>query len=133
MNIHWLVDLVALLRKCLHSCHPSLFAAACLMVVLASVRGADATQPGVPDAPAKSGMGEDPYLWLEDVSAERSLNWVGTGELAQFRTHSVTAAGYPGFEGADSLRHQAWALLLQFLARPNERARRVASNQLGGV
>jgi prolyl oligopeptidase len=76
MNIHWLVDLVALLRKCLHSCHPSLFAAACLMVVLASVRGADATQPGVPDAPAKSGMGEDPYLWLEDVSAERSLNWV---------------------------------------------------------
>ena len=76
MNIHWLVDLVALLRKCLHSCHPSLFAAACLMVVLVSVRGADATQPGVPDAPAKSGMGEDPYLWLEDVSAERSLNWV---------------------------------------------------------
>ena len=76
MNIHCLVDLVALLRKCLHSCHPSLFAAACLMVVLASVRGADATQPGVPDAPAKSGMGEDPYLWLEDVSAERSLNWV---------------------------------------------------------
>ncbi len=76
MNIHWLVDLVALLRKCLHSCHPSLFAAACLMVVLVSVRGADATQPGVPDAPAKSGMGEDPYLWLEDVTAERSLNWV---------------------------------------------------------
>jgi prolyl oligopeptidase len=76
MNIHWLVDLVALLRKCLHSCHPSLFAAACLMVVLVSARGAGATQPGVPDTPAKSGMGEDPYLWLEDVSAERSLNWV---------------------------------------------------------
>jgi prolyl oligopeptidase len=76
MNIHWLVDVVALLRKCLHLCHPSLFVAACLLVVLVSARGADATQPGVPAALAISGMGEDPYLWLEDVTAERSLNWV---------------------------------------------------------
>ena len=76
MNIYWLVDLGTLLRMRRHSLHLSPIAAACLLISLVSARGADATQPGVPGAPAMSVAGEDPYLWLEDVTAERSLNWV---------------------------------------------------------
>ena len=76
MNIHWLLDLATLLRVRQHCLPLSLIATACLLVLLTSARGADAVQPGAPDAQAKSGMGEDPYLWLEDVTVERSLNWV---------------------------------------------------------
>jgi len=87
MNIHWLVALAALSRVRQHSLHLVLLVAACLLVFLTSTRCAKAAQNGAPDAAPKSGTGEDPYLWLEDVTAERSLNWVrqqnalSTGEL----------------------------------------------------
>jgi prolyl oligopeptidase len=75
MNIHWLSDLAARLRGPIHSHHLSLLAI-CLSIPLASARGADVAQSGVQNPLAKVEMSEDPYLWLEDVTAERSLNWV---------------------------------------------------------
>jgi prolyl oligopeptidase len=75
MNIHWLSDLAACLHEPLHSHHLSILAV-CLTIPLASARGAEVAQAGAPAALAKSDTGEDPYLWLEDVTAERSLTWV---------------------------------------------------------
>jgi prolyl oligopeptidase len=75
MNIHWLSDLAACLHEPLHSHHLSLLAV-CLTIPLVSARGAEVAQAGAPAALAKSDTGEDPYLWLEDVTAERSLTWV---------------------------------------------------------
>jgi prolyl oligopeptidase len=75
MNIHWLVDVAAWLRVRRHSCYP-LIIAVCLMLLVTSASGADPAQPGGPSVAAKSDTGEDPYLWLEDVTAERSLSWV---------------------------------------------------------
>jgi prolyl oligopeptidase len=46
------------------------------MLPLSPTRGADNAQPGAPGAVARSNSGNDPYLWLEDVTAERSLDWV---------------------------------------------------------
>ncbi len=76
MNIYWLLLLATLLRVRQHSLHLSFIAAACLLCSLTSARSADAPQPGESSASAASPAGEDPYLWLEDVTAERSLNWV---------------------------------------------------------
>jgi prolyl oligopeptidase len=75
MNIHWLSDLAAWLREPEHSHHLSLLAF-CLTVLLASARGADMAQTGAQNPLAKVETGEDPYLWLEDVTTDRSLNWV---------------------------------------------------------
>src|ERR1019366_3662283 len=55
--------------------HLSLLAV-CLTVPLASAGDADVAQTGAQNPLAKVEAGEDPYLWLEDVTAERSLSWV---------------------------------------------------------
>ena len=94
------------------------------------------------ETPAPAGEPDDPYLWLEDVTGEKSLAWVrrgnaeSTGELtgtAAFQTLNNRILRDPRLRRPHPLHPDARRALLQLLARRQEPPRPVAAHHAGGV
>ncbi len=107
---------------------------ACLIAGLALAGGASAQTPPV--------TGDDPYAWLEDVTGEKSLDWV-KARNAKAEAEIATTADFKQLE-AEILAildsdakipgvREDRRLLLQLLEGQAARARPVASHHAGGI